>query len=241
MKHLLLIASLLLSLSLPARAAGAAGFLSGDEHLEYSIRHSRLPGNVGTMVFQGTRKGADYNLTAQLDVSIAGLYSLNSLYTADFRSDGNLTPLKASRDYKEKKYWAKSFYNWTAPGTVNIDVSKSSRPQRVETLTAPGTIRDLLNLLWWLRTCDYDAPDGIKTPESAVLLDHDLLPVRIASVKKSTARYKGETVPVFEVSLSQDGKNMLQITLTDDARRTPLKFSIAFSFGTIRGNLAAVS
>lgn len=226
---------LLAALLLPHTAAAQA-FPSGSERLDYSIRHSLFPGNVGKMSFQGKDSGGDYHVDATLHVSIVGVYTLNCLYTTTFRKDAALTPLKATRDHKEKKYWAKAFYDWSAPGKVHMDVTKSTRPHRDEVLAWSGTVRDLVGMIWWLRSLDYSS----GTPavgSQALLLDHDALPVRIASVRKGTAKYKSQVVKTIDVSLAQGDKDALQLTLIDDAHLTPLKFSITLSFGTIKGTL----
>ena len=44
-------------------------------------------------------------------------------------------------------------------------------------------------------------------------------------------------MPVIEVTLSQEGKEALHLTLSDDERRQPLRFSIGLPFGTIKGTL----
>ena len=46
-----------------------------------------------------------------------------------------------------------------------------------------------------------------------------------------------KVVQTLDVSLAQGDKDALQLTLIDDARRTPLRFSITLSFGTIKGTL----
>ena len=237
MKRLLLTILSLCSLALflPA-AAQTQAFLSGNEQMDYSIRHNVFPGNVGRMSFAGKDGGGDYSVEATLHASIAGVYTLDCVYGTTFRKDEALTPLLASRDYKEKKYWAKAFYDWSAPGKVHMDVTKSTRPHRDEVLAWSGTVRDLIGMIWWLRSLDYSG-GAPAVGSQALLLDHDALPVRIESVRKGTAKYKSQVVQTLEVSLAQGDKDALQLTLIDDARRTPLRFSITLSFGTIKGTL----
>ena len=153
-----------------------------------------------------------------------------------FRKDEALTPVSATRSQTEKKYWAKGSYEWLAPGQVHMDITKSSRPHRDEVLEWAGTVRDLLGMIWWLRTLDYDQA-GLRPGPNALLIDHDALPVTIASYQKKTFKYKGQSVPVIEVTLSQEGKEALHLTLSDDERRQPLRFSIGLPFGTIKGTL----
>lgn len=227
---------LLPGLSFRAFRASAQTFPSGPERLEYSIRHSMFPGNVGRMTFQGKDSGSDYHVDAQLKVSIVGIYSLDCTYGATFRKDAALTPLKATRDHQEKKYTVKAFYDWSAPGTVHLDVTKSTRPHRDQTLKWNGTVRDLVNMIWWLRSLDYSG-DLSRYSGQALLLDHDALPVRIAFVQRQTAKYQGKVVQTLNVSLVQGDKEALHLTFIDDASHTLLKFSIALSFGTIRGTL----
>lgn len=225
----------LLLLPASALSSSAQDFLSHDESLVYSIRHSLFPGNVGKMTFQGKDGGDSYHVDATLNASIAGIYSLDCTYGSTFRKDAGMTPVSASRSQAEKKYWARGSYTWSAPGQVHLDVTKSSRPPRNEDLSWNGTVRDLLGMIWWLRTLEYEK--GLQTGSNALLLDHDALPVSIASWSKNTIRYKGVQTPVIEVLLSQQGKEALRLTFTDDASRKLLKFSISFSFGTIRGTL----
>ena len=217
-------------------SARAQSFPAGDESLDYAIRISLLPGEIGTMTFRGKDRGGDYHVDATLKAAVGSLYSLECLYGSSFRKDDNLTPIAATRSQTEKKYWAKGIYNWSAPGKVHMDVTKSTRPHRDETLAWAGTVRDLLGMLWWLRTLDYDQA-RIETGATALLLDHDAIPVSIASHEKKTIRYNGKQTPVIEVVLAQNGKEALSLTLIDDPGRVPLKFSIALSFGTIKGSL----
>ena len=236
MKRYILVVSVLLGL---VQVAGAQeqGFLAGDEHLVYGIHHNLFPGNIGTMTFNGSNAGSDYHVDAALKASVAGgIYSLDCTYASTFRKDAELTPRSASRSQTEKKYWAKGTYTWSTPGSVHMFVTKSTRDPRDEDLLWSGTVRDLLGMIWWLRTLDYSQP-ALKTGDNALLLDHDALPVTVASYKRGTMKYKGEQCPVINVVLSQQGKEALSVTLTDDASRRLLKFSIALSFGTIRGTL----
>jgi len=229
---------LTLVLLLPAFAgiAAAQTIPSGGERLDYSIRHNLFPGTIGTMTFEGRECAEGYHVDATLKAAVGSIYTLDCTYGSTFCCDEALTPVSATRSQVEKKYWAKGLYDWSAPGTVHMDVTKSTRPPRDETLTWDGTVRDLLGTIWWLRSLDYSAGRP-QTGNNALLLDHDALPVAIASCEKKTIRQNGEQVPVIEVVLSQDGKEALRFTLTDDERHVPLKFSIALSFGTIKGTL----
>ena len=210
--------------------------LGGDENLVYSIRHNLFPGNIGTMTFQGKDGGDTYRVEAKLNASMAGIYTLDCAYGSTFRKDDALTPIAANRSQTEKKYWARGTYDWSAPGKVHMYVTKSTRDPRDQDLSWNGTVRDLLGMIWWLRTLDYDS-GNLNAGKNALLLDHDALPVSITSWNKNTIRYKGKSTPVIEVVVTQGNKEALRLTITDDERRTLLKFSIGLSFGTIKGTL----
>ena len=216
-----------------------SSLLSGPEKLSYSIRHNLFPGEIGTMTFVGQEQGDHYRVDATLAAAAGGFYTLDCTYGSTFRRDEAFTPVKADREQKEKKYWAKGLYDWTAPGTVHMDVTKSTRPHRDETLNWDGTVRDLLGMIWWLRFLDY-GEQGVRgnAGAQALLLDHDAIPVTIKSSTRKTLRFKGKQVPVIEVVLAQGSKEALRLTLSDDERRIPLKFSIGLSFGTIKGTLS---
>ena len=214
----------------------AQNFPFSDETLNYSIRHNLIPGNIGSMTFRGRSVGNAYHVDASMKGSAAGLYTIDYTYGSTFRKDTGLTPVSATRNQTENSYWAKGSYNWSAPGQVHLYVTKSSRAPRDQNLTWAGTVRDLLGMIWWLRTLDY-SQGKLNAGNNALLLDHDALPVSITSFTKKTIRYKGSQTPVIEVNLSQNGKNALSLTLTDDARRLPLKFAIGLSVGTIKGTL----
>ena len=217
--------------------AQAIPFAFGSETLHYTVSHNLVPGTIGTMTFRGSDQGDGYQVEAVLNASLTSLYTLDCTYRSTFRKDADLTPVRSTRDHKEKKYWVKSRYDWSAPGLVHLDVTKSSRPPRDEMLEWSGTVRDLIGAIWWLRTCDFDALSASGRENNALLLDHDALPIRIASAEHKTVRRSGRSVPVIEVVVIQGEKEGLRLTLTDDARRLPLKFSIALPFGTIKGNL----
>ena len=217
-------------------SARAQPFPSGNERLDYVIRHSFFPGEIGTMSFRGTDRGDTYAVEATLDAAVGNIYALDCRYGSTFRKDAVLTPVAASRSQTEKKYWAKGNYTWSAPGKVQMDVTKSTRPPRNETLLWSGTVRDLLGTIWWLRSLDYGQA-GIQAGNNALLLDHDAIPVTITSYGKKTIRHKGKETPVIEIVLSQNEKEALRLTLTDDPHRSPLRFSLSLPFGTIKGTL----
>ena len=231
MKRITTILFILLAASLQAQS-----FSFREGALDYSIRHNLFPGTIGTMSFQGKDDGAVYRLDAVLTASVGSFYTLDCSYGSVFYQDAALTPVSATREQKEKKYWAKGLYDWSAPGKVHMDVTKSTRPHRDEWLEWPGTVRDLLGMLWWLRTLDYDKA-RLDIGGNALLLDHDPLPVTLSSYEKKTIKFGGQQRPVIEAVLSQGGKEVMRMTLSDDARRTPLKFSLGLSFGTIKGTL----
>ena len=231
MKRFATILLLLLAASLQAQS-----FSFGNETLTYSVRHNLFPGTIGTMTYQTRDAGDNWQVDATLKASVGGFYTLDCTYGSIFRKDEALTPVSATRSQTEKKYWAKGSYEWLAPGQVHMDITKSSRPHRDEVLEWAGTVRDLLGMIWWLRTLDYDQA-GLRPGPNALLIDHDALPVTIASYQKKTFKYKGQSVPVIEVTLSQEGKEALHLTLSDDERRQPLRFSIGLPFGTIKGTL----
>ena len=231
MKRIATILLILLAASLQAQS-----FSFQEGTLDYSIRHNLFPGTIGSMTYQTRDAGDNWQVDATLHAAVGSIYTLDCSYGSTFRKNADLTPVSATRSQTEKKYWAIGRYDWSAPGVVHLDVTKSSRPPRDETLTWAGTVRDLLGMIWWLRTLDYDRP-RIDAGPNALLLDHDALPVSIASCQKKTVKIDGRSVPVIEVVVSQDGKEALRLTLSDDADRKPLRFSIGLSFGTIKGTL----
>jgi len=231
MKQIATIFLILLAASLQAQS-----FSFEEGTLDYSIRHNLFPGTIGSMTYETRDAGDNWQVEATLHAAVGSIYTLDCSYASTFCKDADLTPVSASRSQTEKKYWAIGRYDWSAPGTVHMDVTKSSRPPRDETLSWPGTVRDLLGMIWWLRTLDYSQGKP-SVGSNALLLDHTALPVSIASCTKKTIRFNGKQTPVIEVTVSQEGKEALSLTLTDDARRTPLKFAIGLSFGTIKGTL----
>ena len=225
---------LLLLLVLAPSARGQA-FAFSDQVLTYTIRHNLFPGDIGTMTFRGKSVQDRYQVDASLQAAVGNIYTLECSYGTLFQKDAGLTPVSATRSQKEKKYWAKGIYDWSAPGVVHMDVTKSTRVPRDETLNWHGTVRDLLGMIWWLRSRDYGR-ESLDVP-NALLLDHDALPVRVTFNRKEI-RYGGKQTPVIEVTVAQDGKDALRLTLSDNAQRIPLKFSIGLPFGTIKGSLA---
>ena len=231
MKRFAILFFLLLAASLQAQS-----FSFQEETLDYSIRHNLFPGTIGSMTYHTHDAGSHWQVDATLKAAVGSIYTLDCSYGSVFCKDAALTPVSATRTQTEKKYWAKGRYDWSAPGQVHMDVTKSSRPPRDETLSWAGTVRDLLGMIWWLRTLDYEQPQ-LNPGQNALLLDHDALPVSISSYQKKTLKFNGQQVPVIEVVVAQDGKEALRLTLTDDADRKPLRFSIGLSFGTIKGTL----
>ena len=230
MKRIATILLILLAASLQAQS-----FSFQEGTLDYSIRHNLFPGTIGSMTYQTRDAGDHWQVDATLHAAVGSIYTLDCSYGSTFCKDADLTPVSATRSQTEKKYWAIGRYDWSAPGVVHMDVTKSTRPPRDETLSWDGTVRDLLGMIWWLRTLDYDQTADVGP--NALLLDHDALPVSIASCQKKTVKINGQPVPVIEVVVAQDGKEALRLTLSDDEDRKPLRFSIGLSFGTIKGTL----
>ena len=226
--------SILLFLLFAGTGIQAQGLSFSEEELDYSIRHNLFPGTIGTMNFQGKECPEGYHVDAVLKAAVGNIYTLDCNYGATFCNDAALTPISATRSQVEKKYWAKGRYDWSAPGKVHLDVTKSTRPPRDEMLEWDGMVRDLLGTIWWLRSLDYDK---VMTSSNALLLDHDALPVTISSCTRKTIKSGGKQTPVIEVAIAQNGKEALRLTLTDDSRRIPLKFSLSLPFGTIKGTL----
>ncbi|MBR1538433.1 MAG: DUF3108 domain-containing protein [Bacteroidales bacterium] len=227
---------LLLALGCPVRAQSLP---PGDETLSYTVRHNLFPGDIGTMTFRAKDDGGNYNVDATLKAAVGSIYTLDCRYTSVFRNDARLTPVAATRSQTEKKYWAKGRYEWSSPGHVHLVVNKSTRAPRDESIDWSGNVRDLLGTIWWLRSLDYGkaASGNLDGGSNALLLDHDALPVSITSCKRKSIKSGGKQVPVIEVAIAQDGKEVLRLTLSDDTRRIPLRFSLSLPFGNIKGTL----
>ncbi len=216
-----------------AIAATAQVRLPAAEATRYGLRMAAIPGRAGTMTFT-TASGDDaVEASILMEISLAGLYRMESTYQAQFLPDGTLTPISASRTQNERKYSASGTYTWRSGGVVDMDITKSTRPHRVETLTWHGTVRDLCGTFWRLRTLDY--PEGEVPAETwALLLDHEPIPVTIAKVERKSVNLHGVCRKAIEVTLDHGGKDLLSVTMSDDGTRLPLLFSLSLPVGTVR-------
>lgn len=223
-------------------AAAAEGqvkdFPDGEESLTYTVRHNVIPGEMATMVFHGgsTADAGAYAVTAELRTTPKAslVYTLDCRYGSVFRTDGDMIPVAASCTRKEKKYWMEADYDWPAPHRLHLNVRKSTRPERDSVIIGAAVTRDLLGTIWWLRR---QCVRGEKPDAGSLILDHDAIPLKVASWRAIETKIDGTTFPATEAVLTQNGKEVMRLVMAADGAATPLRFSLSLPFGKMTGTL----
>lgn len=185
-------------------------------------------------------------------------YKVRDVYESKF--DSNLDPVYAMRDVHEGNFAARNEYTWSADKkTLYAKVEKNTMPAPVDTsFTSKETIRDIINMIYTIRTLDINSLKAGKPATLLVAMDRNITRATISYLRnevkqvdalgkfnaicltmtlKNVSHVEKEESKVV-VPTGDDVKNMVYIWLTDDQNRLPLFISVPISVGKmeIRAN-----
>jgi len=117
-------------------------------------------------------------------------YKVRDLYEAKF-SASDLSPIYFHRDVHEGKYWAKTYYDWRDNGkTLHAVVDKRNRPHRDTLYHYDQGVRDIVNLVYYVRSLDMKALQ--KSDKNFLMgMDKDILNVRFHYCGKEVKKVSG--------------------------------------------------
>lgn len=182
------------------------------------------------------------------------VYRVRDTFSCRFTSA--VRPVDYIRYVHEGEYWARALCTWNEDASVlRLQGDKRNRPHRDTTYSDPLMVRDIVNLLYHLRTVD---PESMRTPVPYLLIvDKDLIDSRIRFVGREDKKISGlgtvhtlkfaATMNTRKGTSAEDGsqyvidtsggdaKESLFVWLSDDANRLPVFFTVPLSVGSING------
>ena len=103
-----------------------------------------------------------------------------------------LQPVDYRRDVHEGDYWAKSFCTWNEDASVlRLVGDKPNRPHRDTTYTDPMLIRDIMNLIYTLRSNDPDIFSEAGPQNYLMIVDKDLIDLRVRFAGREEKKIRG--------------------------------------------------
>ena len=192
-------------------------------------------------------------LNARTNKFFDSFYKVRDIYETKF--DMNMDPVYAMRSVHEGNFVAYNEYTWSADKkSLHAKVEKNTMPAPVDTVFKSNeTIRDILNLIYSIRTLDFDALKAGKQVSMLVAMDRNITKGTLSYVRNETKQVdklgkfnticlamtlkrvsdvdKEETKLV--VPTGDDLKNTVYIWLSDDENHLPLHISVPISVGKI--------
>ena len=175
-----------------------------------------------------------------------------------------MTPYMYHRDVSEGKYWSKNTYVWSEDASsIKVDITKSTKMPVDTTYREDVFIRDMVNIIYYMRTKNLNA---IGTSEVITCVaDRDILDLKIRTIGKETVELKGigkvETVKVgVAVSARKEfsyvehdgvqldvqnqngtffGDEKIFIWYSLDGNKAPVLFAAPLKVGTFKGRLSS--
>lgn len=185
-------------------------------------------------------------------------YKVRDVYESKF--DGNMNPVYAMRNVHEGNFVARNEYTWSADKkTLYAKVEKNSMAAPVDTaFKSNEIIRDIINMVYAIRTSDFNALKAGKSESMLVAMDRNITRATYSYLRSETKQIdalgKFNTICLVmslktishpdqietkvAVPTGNDVKNLIYIWLSDDENRLPLYISIPISVGKmeIRAN-----
>lgn len=192
-------------------------------------------------------------LNARTNKFFDSFYKVRDIYESKFEMD--MDPVYAMRSVHEGAFTAFNEYKWSADKkTLYAKVEKSTMAAPVDTVFKSGeTIRDVINLIYSIRTSDIKALKAGKRVSMLAAMDRNVTRATLSYVRNETRQVDGlgkfNTVCLamnlkrvanvetesskLTVPTGDDIKNTVYIWLTDDDNRLPVYISVPISVGKL--------
>ncbi|MBO4764140.1 MAG: DUF3108 domain-containing protein [Bacteroidales bacterium] len=192
-------------------------------------------------------------LNARTNKFFDSFYKVRDIYESKFEMD--MDPVYAMRSVHEGGFNAFNEYKWSADKkTLYARVEKSTMATPVDTVfKSSETIRDVINLIYSIRTSDIKALKAGKRTSMLVAMDRNVTRATLSYVRNETRQVDGigkfntvclamnlkrvSDVDQVETKLAvptgDDIKNTVYIWLTDDDNRLPVYISVPISVGKL--------
>lgn len=190
-------------------------------------------------------------LNARTNKFFDSFYKVRDVYESKF--DSNMDPVYFMRNVHEGNFVARNEYTWSADKkTLFARVEKSTMPAPVDTtFTSKETIRDIINMIYSIRTLDFNSLKAGKPASMLIAMDRNITRATISYLRNDVRQVDGmgkfntvcltmtlKNVTHVEkeeskvvVPTGDDVKNTIYIWLSDDQNRLPLYISVPISVG----------
>ncbi|MBO7480210.1 MAG: DUF3108 domain-containing protein [Bacteroidales bacterium] len=192
-------------------------------------------------------------LNAQTNKFFDSFFKVRDIYESKFETD--MDPVYFMRNVSEGGFTARNEYTWSADKkTLYAKVEKSTMDRPVDTVFRNSeTIRDIINLIYSIRTSDFKALKAGKPTSMLVAMDRNLTRVTYSYLRSETKQVELGTFNTICIAMTlknltkvnaadeskltiptgSDSKNTIYIWLTDDENRVPVYLSIPISVGKL--------
>lgn len=192
-------------------------------------------------------------LNAQTNKFFDSFFKVRDIYESKFETD--MDPVYFMRNVSEGGFTARNEYTWSADKkTLYAKVEKSTMDRPVDTVFRNSeTIRDIINLIYSIRTSDFKALKAGKPTSMLVAMDRNLTRVTYSYLRSETKQVELGTFNTICIAMTlknltkvnaadeskltiptgSDSKNTIYIWLTDDDNRVPVYLSIPISVGKL--------
>lgn len=192
-------------------------------------------------------------LNAQTNKFFDSFFKVRDIYESKFEMD--MDPVYAMRRVSEGNFTAYNEYTWSPDKkTLYAKVEKSTMDHPVDTVFKNSeTIRDIINLIYSIRTSDFNALKSGKQISKLVAMDRNLTratysylrsetkqvelgtfnTICIAMTLKNLTKVNAADESKLTIPAGSDAKNTIYIWLSDDANRVPVYLSIPISVGKL--------
>jgi len=255
-KILLSLAFAIFSLSVFAQTASLP-FKAG-EKIDVTLHYKwGISADIANLSFnlQQVNEGGDPHYHILLNVRtnkfFDSFYKVRDVYESKF--DSNMNPVYAMRNVHEGNFVARNEYTWSADKkTLYAKVEKNTMPAPVDTaFKSNEIIRDIINLVYNIRTSDFNALKAGKPASMLVAMDRNITRATYSYLRSETKQIddlgKFNTICLVmslknvthvdqvetkvAVPTGDDVKNLIYIWLSDDDNHIPLYISVPISVG----------
>ena len=251
-KVLLLLAFTIFSLSVSAQS-NSLPFKAG-EKIEVTLNYKwGISADIAVLSFnlQQVNEGGSPCFHIVLNARTNKFF--DSIYESKFEMD--MDPVYAMRSVHEGNFTAFNEYKWSDDKkTLHAKVEKSTMAAPVDTVFKSNeTIRDIINLIYSIRTSDIKALKAGKRVSMLAAMDRNITRATLSYVRNETRQVDGlgkfNTVCLamnlkrianvesdnskVSVPTGDDLKNTVYIWLTDDDNRLPVYISVPISVGKL--------
>lgn len=157
------------------------------------------------------------------------------------------TPLWAERSTEEGNYKAYENYSFLPNGKIYSTVTNSSKPMKKDSLKAPNCTFDVLSLVYFCRSLNFDKFKPNEKVPLKIVLDNQLYSLYMRYIGKETIKARDGkkykcikfSALLVEGTIFKGGEDMV-IWVTDDDNRIPVLVEAKILIGSVKACLNKV-